>query len=178
MKQDGAYLLIVEELNGQSGPAMFYQLDVEPFAGLSLATDTEKLDIPAGGQAELKIIATRREYKGPITFTIDGDVPGLSLANDSMKEEKNEVQLKLKLPSKAPVGKAFGFRLIGHANINGREYSQPLSTYPALKKLFPLMHYPPPQLDGEIGLGVKPPPPTTTTAPSTKPTSSRTPAQQ
>jgi hypothetical protein len=166
ISEDGNYLLIVEELTGQSGPAMFYQLDVEPFAGFSLATDTEKLDIPAGGQAELKITATRRAYKGPISFTIDCDLPGLSLVNDTMKEEKNEVQLKIKLPPKAPVGKALSFRLIGHANINGRDYSQPLSTYPALKKLFPLMHYPPAKLDGEIGLGIKPPSPTTTTAPA------------
>src|SRR5207245_2703704 len=51
--EDGNYLLIVEELIGQSGPTMFYQLDVAHFAGFSLSTETEKLDIPPGGQAEL-----------------------------------------------------------------------------------------------------------------------------
>ncbi len=35
IKEDGTYLLIVEELIGQSGPGMFYQLDVEPFDGFS-----------------------------------------------------------------------------------------------------------------------------------------------
>jgi hypothetical protein len=176
LKQDGTYLLIVEELTGQSGSGMFYQLDVEPYAGFSLAADIDKIDIPAGGEAEIKISATRREYKGPIAFTLEGVPPGLQLISDTMKEDKNEAQLKIKVPTTVQAGQPFSFRLIGHANINGREYSYPLSTYPALKKHFPMMRYPPPQLDGEIGLGIKPPVPTT--SPATKPTSSQTPAQQ
>jgi len=164
--EDGTYLLIVEELTGQSGPAIYYQLDVQPFAGFSLTTETEKLDIPASGQAELRITATRRDYKGPITLTLEGVPEGVHLINETIKEDKNEVQLKIKLAPTAPVGKAFSLRILGKAKINGDDYSQPLSTYPALRKLFPLMHYPPPQLDGEIGLGIKPPLPTTTTAPS------------
>jgi hypothetical protein len=167
--EDGAYLLIVEEITGQSGPAMFYQLDVQPFAGFSLTTDTEKLDIPAGGQAELKITATRRDYKGPITLSLEGAPEGTRLLDDTIKENKNEAQIKIKLLPNASVGKPFSLRIIGNAKINGEDYTQPLSTYPALRKLFPLTHYPPPQLDGEIGLGIKPPLPTTTTSPTTKP---------
>ena len=163
--EDGTYLLIVEELIGQSGPAMFYQLDVDHFAGFFLTTDTEKLDIPAGSQAEIKVTAMRRAYKGSITFSIDSDIPDLGVSG-SMDEDKNETQLKIKIRPNAPVGKAFSFRLVDHANINGQNYSQPVSTYAALKKLFPLMHYPPPQLEDEIGLGIKPPAPTTTTAPA------------
>ncbi len=175
IKQDGTYLLIVEELTGQSGGAMFYQLDVQPYAGFSLFTDTDKLDIPAGGEAEIKVTAIRRDYKGPIQFGIEGDVHG-AMFPGTMNADKNEVRLKIKASD--PVGQAWSFRLHGHANIDGRDYSQPVSTYAALKKLFPLIHYPPPQLDGEIGVGVKPPLPTTTTAPTTKPTSSQIPAQQ
>src|SRR5439155_21054310 len=116
------------------------------------------------GQAEFKITATRRHYKGPITLTVDGP-DFIHLVNDTIKEDKNEVQLKIRL-STAPVGKAFSFRIIGHATINGDDYTQALDPYPALQKLFPLMHYPPTQLDGAIGLGIKPPLPTTTTAPA------------
>jgi len=174
--EDGNYLLIVEELIGQSGPSMFYQLDVEPYAGFSLTTETEKLDIPAGGEAEIKVTAIRRDYKGPIQFGIEGDVHG-AMFPGIMNEDKNEVRLKIKLPASDPDGGAWSFRLFGHADIDGRD-SQPVSTYPALRKLFPLMHYPPPQLDGQIGVGIKPPLPTTATAPTTKPTSSQIPARQ
>ena len=96
----------------------------------------------------------RRAYKGPITFSIDSDIPDLGVSG-SMDEDKNETQLKIKIRPDAPVGKAFSFRLVGHANINGQNYSQPISTYAALKKLFPLMHYAPAQLDGEIAIGIK-----------------------
>lgn len=164
--EDGDYVLIVEELIGQSGPAMFYELDVTHFAGFALTTDIEKLDIPVGGQAELKITAARRDYKGPITFALDSAPDFIHLVNDTIKEDKNETQLKIRIDQGAPVGRAFSFRIIGHAKIKDADYTQPLNTYPALKKLFPLMHYPPPQLDGEIGLGIKPPSPTTTTAPA------------
>jgi len=66
-----------------------------------------------------------------------------------------------------------GFRLIGKATINASDYSQQVSTMPALKKLFPMMRYPPSELDGEFGLGVKPAAPTTTTAPATAPSRPR-----
>jgi hypothetical protein len=167
--QDGNYLLIVEELTGQGGEQMHYQLTVEPFAGFSLATETEKLDIPAGGQAEMKITATRRDYKGPITLALESGPDGIRLINDTIKEGQNDLQLKIKLPTDAPVGRALNFRLVGKAKINNDDCSQPLSTMPALKKLFPMLRYPPTELDGEIGLGVKPLLPTTTTAPTTKP---------
>jgi hypothetical protein len=177
IKEDGKYFLSVEELTGQSGPYIIYQLDVEPFAGFSLTTETEKLDIPAGGQAEFKITANRREYKGPINLSLDSHSEYIH-AFGTIPENKTEVQVKIIVYPKAPVGQALSFRIIGRARIDDRDYTQPLSTYPALKKLFPLMHYPPPILDGEIGVGVKPPAPTTTTAPATKPTSSRNPVQQ
>lgn len=174
--EDGNYLLIVEELIGQGGRGMFYQLDVEHFAGFSLTSDTDKLDIPAGGQGELKIIVTRRDYKGPVVLSLDGAPDFIHLANDTIAEGKNDIQLKIKIAGDAPIGKALSFHILATATINGRQQMQSLSTYPAVRKLFPMMHYPPPQLDGEIGLGIKPPSPTT--APSTKPTSSRTPARQ
>jgi len=164
--EDGAYLLIVEEITGQSGPAIFYQLDVRPFAGFALNSDTDKLDIPAGGQAEFKITAIRRDYKGPITLSLDSAPDFLHLVNDSIKEDKNDTQLKIKIDLTAPVGRGFSFHILGHAKIKDADYTQSVSTYPALRKLFPLMHYPPSQLDGEIGLGIKPPAPTTTTAPA------------
>jgi len=166
---DGNYLMIVEELTGQAGETMHYELEVESYAGFSLSPEVEKLDIPAGGQAEMKITATRRDYKGPITLALESGPEGIRLLNDTIKEGQNDVQLKIKIPADAPIGRALNFRLVGKARINNEDYSQPLSTMPALKKLFPMIHYPPAELDGEIGLGVKPPLPTTTTAPSTSP---------
>jgi hypothetical protein len=49
------------------------------------------------------------------------------------------------------------FAIIGKAEIDGHEESHPLSTLPALKKLFPHLLYPPQELDGLIGLAVRAP---------------------
>ena len=50
------------------------------------------------------------------------------------------------------------FTIIGKAEIEGHEESRPVSTLPALKKLFPHLLYPPAELDGLIGLAVREPP--------------------
>ena len=63
----------------------------------------------------------------------------------------------MKLPESFKPGGAVSFRVVGRATIGGREYETTASTAPALKKLFPLMLYPPPEFDGLIGLGLKRP---------------------
>jgi hypothetical protein len=169
ISEDGTYFLIVEELSGQGGEGMQYRLEVEPFAGFSLSSEVEKIDVPAGGQGEMKITAARRDYKGAITLAVESGPDGIRLANEVIKEGQNEVQVRVRMPSDAEVGRAFSFRLVGKAKVNGEEYTQTVSTMGAIKKLYPMMRYPPGELDGEIGLGVKPAAPTTATAPSTAP---------
>ncbi len=158
---DGQYLLIVEELAGQGGPGFAYRIDVTLYAGFSLSTEVEKIDVAAGGAADVKVTAVRRDYKGKIVLTIEGAPLGISVANEVIKEGQNDVQLKIRLPVDAPVGKPMVLRILGKATIDGVERVEDVSTMPGLKKLFPMMRYPPQELDGEIGLGVKPPGPTT-----------------
>jgi hypothetical protein len=162
--EDGNYLLIVEELAGEGGPGMAYRVDIEPYGGVSLSCEVEKIDIAAGGQAEVKVTAVRRDYKGQIALSVEGGPPGIGVSNDVIKEGQNDVQLRIRMPVDAPVGRPMALRIVGKATIDGVERVVDVSTMPGLRKAFPAMRYPPQELDGEIGLGIKPP------APTTKPT--------
>ena len=59
------------------------------------------------------------------------------------------------------------FGIVGTAKSGDAEVAHPLSTGPALKKLWPRLFYPPPELDASIGLLIRPKKPTTSTAPTT-----------
>jgi len=51
--------------------------------------------------------------------------------------------------------KVMHFGVVSTAKIGGATVERRASTVPALKQLFPKMLYPPPELDGLIGLGVR-----------------------
>src|SRR5207245_995098 len=55
-------------------------------------------------------------------------------------------------------GRVTHLKIVGRAEIGGHENVATASTMPALRKLFPLIRYPPAGLDGLIGLGIKPAP--------------------
>jgi hypothetical protein len=156
-KEAGTCRLAVEELNRQGDLAFVYRIEVRPFQrGFDLTVETDKVQAPAGGTLELKVTAARREYDGQITLALDGLGDDLALEDNVIPEKKNETTLKAKLPDRFQPGRMIQFRLAGTAKIGDEEFSDAASTMPALRKLFPLLRYPPPSLDGLIALGVKP----------------------
>jgi len=70
-------------------------------------------------------------------------------------EKKNETTLKVKLPARVEAGQLFHFTIAGKAGVGDADYETTASTMPALKKSFPLLRYPPAELDGLIALGIK-----------------------
>ena len=76
--------------------------------------------------------------------------------NNVIAEKKNEAALNVKLPARVVAGQVFHFTIVGKARVDDADYQTRASTMPALRKLWPLLRYPPAELDGLIGLGIKP----------------------
>src|SRR5437867_3392801 len=154
----GKYRLFVEELNRGGEPDFVYRIEVEPFhAGFVLSLETNKVEAASGASFDLKVTAARREYAGSITLSLAGLGDDFVLEKNDIAEKTNETSLKVKLPARAETGQMFHFTIGGQAKVDDADYEGTASTMPALRKLWPLLRYPPAELDGLIGLGIKPP---------------------
>jgi hypothetical protein len=157
-KEAGTYSLLVEELNRQGGPELAYRVEIQPFeTGFTLSVETEKIVASPGGTFEIKVTGARRQYDGPITLSTEGLGGDVATESNVIAEKKSDTTLKVKLPERFSPGQMARFRIYGKAMVNEREFTAPVSTLPALRKLFPLLRYPPAELDGWIALGVRSP---------------------
>jgi hypothetical protein len=157
---DGTYFLSVEDLARAGGPGMAYRLEADrpPAASFALTVDVDKIEGPAGSTATVKVTCVRnKDFTGPITLSLAGDgIPDLSLENNTIKKGQNDADLKIKLPADPSEHGPVNFTIVGKASISEKEATQTVSTLPALKKLYPRLMFPPPEIDGLIGLGVRP----------------------
>lgn len=154
---DGTYLVRARELSGDAGPGMYYRLEVRPVQpGFALSVETEQLNVAAGGSTRIKVTAARRDYTGPISLALTGDAEKFELLSGQIAQGKNETELEIKVPSDAPTDRPLTFGIVGTATIGDVQVTERASTMPALQKLFPRMQAPPAELDGIIGLGVRP----------------------
>ncbi|HEY2952209.1 MAG TPA: hypothetical protein VGK40_06490 [Verrucomicrobiae bacterium] len=156
----GSYCLLVEELAQRSGPEHVYRVEIETYRpGFALTVDTERVQATQSGSFEIKVNCARRDYSGPIQFALDGGGGQFALESKTSSNKTNEIHtLKATLPPGLPPGSLTQFQIVGRATINDQEFTTTASTMPALRKLFPQTPYPPAQLEGWIGLGIKPSP--------------------
>jgi hypothetical protein len=75
--------------------------------------------------------------------------------NNIIAEKKNETVLKVNLPEHAEAGQLFHYTIMGKAKVGDADFETTAATMPALKKLWPLLRYPPEELNGLIGLGIR-----------------------
>jgi len=152
----GSYRLLVEELNRGGGPGFVYRIAVEPFRpGFTLSVETNRLEAAADGGFEIKVTASRREYDGPITLRLAGLGDEAGLEDTVVAEKKNETTLKVKLPPPLEAGQLIHIRIAGKARVGEDDFEATVGTMPALKRLWPLLRYPPVALDGLINLGIR-----------------------
>jgi hypothetical protein len=165
----GTYRLFVEELNRGGEPDFVYRVEVEPFrTGFVLNLETNRVEAASNGSFELKVTAARLDYDGPITLSLAGLGDDFVLGNNLIEEKKNETSLKVTVPARAEAGQMFHFTIVGHARVDDADFEKSASTMTALRRLWPLLRYPPAELDGLIGLGIKPAAPTSEDDKSTK----------
>ncbi len=158
VEKSGTYRIKVRELNGLFGPDAFYRVVVrmaEP--GVTLTTEAERVEITKEGEAKVKIACKRYDYDGPVKLRVDGLPEGVEIVDGAIVEKKNEGELKLKCPKEV---EAFNIRIYGSMATDSSEKETkgtkpeefPVSTMPALKKLFPMQIFPCAAMDGWIAV--------------------------
>ncbi|MDB5318641.1 MAG: putative subtilase-type serine protease precursor [Phycisphaerales bacterium] len=170
--KDGDYDIVAQDLTGAAGPAAVYRLEGQiMLPDFTLSVDNEKIDGAAGTTVRIKVKATRRDFDGPITLALAGDAAEYILKNETILKGKLETDLEITLPKKLSPHQPLTFTIEGRATAAaGREIVHTATTIAALKKLFPRLADPPPELNALIGLGIRPPEKTASTQPTTKPT--------
>lgn len=155
-KAAGVFRLMVEELNRAGGPDLVYRVALEPLGpGFTLAAETNRVDATAGGTFEIKVSAARRDYDGPIALSLADPGSGFTLEDAVIPEKKAEITLKVKVPANLQPGSQLTFSIVGRARIADADFETRADTLGAMKRQWPLLRYPPEELDGWIGLGIK-----------------------
>ena len=77
-----------------------------------------------------------------------------TLTNNMIPAKTNSVDVRVTVPNDAQPGTLTNFRLLGHAEINDATTETPVSTFAAVKRLFPALLYPHRGLDGWMSVGI------------------------
>ena len=101
----GDYFLAVRDQLREGGSACAYRVEVrtEPFAPAILA-EVEGLTVPRGDYQPVPLVVTRNNYNGPITLSLTGAPPGVSLTPSEIPEGENAIVCKLNASDSTPVG--------------------------------------------------------------------------
>ena len=150
----GTYRLNVAEAIDAFGPEMFYQIAVKPAASFALTLDTDRANVAPGKSFEIKVTATRGDFKGAITLGVENLPGAFVLTNNVIAEGKTNVTMKVTAPETLTPGAWQTFSVFGAAKRDGKEMHVRAGTAPALRKQLPLLLYPPPEFDGVIALGI------------------------
>ncbi|HEY0455346.1 MAG TPA: hypothetical protein VGE41_03165, partial [Verrucomicrobiae bacterium] len=154
-KESGSYQLIVEDAAQLGGPEYLYQIDIRPLQlAFSLSVETDKVQASPGGSFEIKVLPTRVNYDGAIRMSVESSVAGFVLEKDGLTAKTNSAPIKITIPQDLQPGQLVQFKLVGHAKVDGREFSTLATTRPAFRKAFPHLLWFPDELDGWITLGV------------------------
>jgi hypothetical protein len=157
---DGRFRLLVEELNHRAGDGMLYEIEIAPAAPrFALSVEKESIQVPAGGSAELTVLADRAEYDGKILLQTENMAAGFVTTNDVIQAKEKQTKVKIEAPPSARPGDWFHCRIVGRASLKDGEMPAPVTTKPALRALWPELNYPPSDLDGWIAVGVREPDP-------------------
>jgi hypothetical protein len=152
-EKSGSYMIEVTEISRLQAPGAAYWLTIdEAKPGVVLTTEVERVDFSKDGEAKIKIACQRYEYNGPVKLRVDGLPEGVEVVEDIIPEKKNEFELKLKRTKEV---EAFQIRVYGTleaASQGTKREEAPVSTMPALKKLFPLQMFPTAAMDGWIAV--------------------------
>jgi hypothetical protein len=121
---DGDFILVVEHLLYNFGPAETYRVTIAPYQpGFDLALQLERFDVAQDGSVNVPVLVTRRDYAGPIDLYVDGPA-GLSAAVTvaaGQPPPNQPVQLSVKAPATLAIG-PYLFKVKGKAAINGKNF--------------------------------------------------------
>ncbi|HEV3024260.1 MAG TPA: LamG domain-containing protein, partial [Pirellulales bacterium] len=141
----------------RGGPDEVYRVLVELYQpGFTLAAAAEKVDAPQSGVFVVKVTATRRDYNGPITLSVEGAGEGCVLRHNVIPEGKPDTTMHVTPGPSLAAGQMAMIRLVGQAKIGANEYRASASTLVAMRTGLAGLPFPPAVLDGTLALGVGP----------------------
>jgi hypothetical protein len=156
---DGDYILAVEHLHLWGGPSETYRVTITPYEpGFDLSVALERWDAAGGGAFSVPILATRRDYKGPIEVSVVGT--GLSgtmtiPAGQPAQPQPNQPAgtLTINVSPDTPMG-PHEFMIQGKAKIGDKEVVQFASVRTVVSASLANLPVPPPSMFTRFGLAV------------------------
>jgi hypothetical protein len=135
---DGTYQIVVRDLAGKSGTrAAIYRLVIQQAMPDFTLHTIQRLGVPIGGKADLKVTATRSGgFKGPITLSVTGLPTGVTVPpNLVIAADKTELVIPLTSAKDAPSTATLA-TVKGTATIAGAAVTRPVLA-PAATNLAP-----------------------------------------
>jgi hypothetical protein len=152
---DGEYRLEASELLHQGGGEYTYRIELLPSPGYRLAADSDRYNAPPGGMFTAKVTVRRNGYEGPIELQVVGDdADDWKLEKATIEKGKKEAAIRVTLPKNAKPGDVLWLRLIGTANVDGKQTSVPVNTLEAVRSQIYGVPYPPASLTQDMVVGV------------------------
>ena len=154
--EDADYFVTVEHLHYWAGPDEVYRLTFEPYQpGFDLSLGLERYDAAANGSVAIPILATRRDYAGPIDVSVVGPpgVTGQVQIPMGQPPQPNQpgATLTVNIAPDVPVG-PLTFLVQGKANINGKDVIEYASVRTAVSQGLAGLPVPPRQTWTTVGL--------------------------
>ncbi len=151
----GTYRLLVEELTGAAAPDFIYHVELKRQSrGFNLSIDNDRGEKSTNGAVAVTVYCQRDRYDGPIKLSLRG-LDECRVENDVIAQKKTNTTMRIFLPASFQPGQVSAVRVVGEAIIAEKPYTATASTIPALRKAFPMILYPPAQLDGLVWLSAK-----------------------
>jgi hypothetical protein len=122
--QDADYILHLKDVRGLEGPDFAYRLslhDTNP--DFQLRADPENPNIPRGGSAFVTVTANRvAGYDGPIDINVEGLPAGVKASPATIPAGQDSTLILLSADAGTPADAlSTGFKIVGHADINGHD---------------------------------------------------------
>lgn len=108
-------VLALRDLNGRGGVGYPYRIKVEALApGFDLALSDSEISIPRGGTSLIGVTLTRRNYTGPVSLTVEGPPPGVTIRPGTVAGGQNVGALSISAAPDADFG-AVTLKVVGTA---------------------------------------------------------------
>ncbi len=155
---DGLYRLGARDLLHRGGASFAYRIEMRSGPDFSLVLKNDKsanikFHLRRGdGACALTVEAKRRGYDGQIRLELDKAGDGLRVYNNVIPAKANEVRMFVATSPDFEEAELRMIRVVGIADISGREVHRPMRTEPSLRAKMPQVLYPPGWYDGLVAI--------------------------
>lgn len=123
--EDGSYFVRIKDVRGQSGKHYAYRLTIaEPDPDFTLFVSPINPNVPRGGRVPVTVTAYRKDgFDDRIDVRMTDLPQGLEATSGAILPGEDSVVLTLSAPNNAILSDPIPLRVVGKAQINGREVS-------------------------------------------------------